>query len=146
MMRHGAFLLATALLLVVVWMLYAALAMHGGAGRVPVVILVPTVVALLVQWGLDLRRELREGSIEFLTSRELGAAIIVVGVVAAAELLGLAIGVSLCLLLLLTLRAKVAVPKAAIAAFATFLTIDQGIRHGMGMLLPEGRLWVWLGL
>ena len=145
-MRQGALIVSTALCLLAAWMLYESLGMAGRAGQVPIVVLVPTLAALSVQVALDLPRSLADGSEELLTSRELNACIIVSTVVVATELLGLAIGVSVCLMALLTLRARVGVPQAALAAAAAFLTIDQGIGHAMGMFLPQGRLWSWLGL
>lgn len=144
-MRHGALILSAALCLLVGWMLYEAQGMAGRAGEVPTVVLVPTLAALLVQLGLDLRRSLAGGTEALLTSRELNACVIVSAVVVAAETLGLAIGVSICLLALLSLRARIGLPRALAAAVATFVTIDQGIGHAMGMYLPPGRLWSWLG-
>lgn len=145
-MRHGPVIVSAALCLLVGWMLYESFVMDGRAGEVPIVVLAPTLVALIAQLWLDLRRSRAQSSGELLSSRELNACIIVSAVVVATEILGLAIGVSICLLAMLVLRARVGVLQATAVAVATFLTIDQGIGHFMGMYLPDGRLWEWLGL
>jgi hypothetical protein len=148
-------------------LLLATFGLAPAARRVPQLILVPTLLALLLQLLRDLGRFGGEGSartgawrrygvpargLESISvepprpAREAAALGLVAGVALSIDLLGLALALPLWLGLVLILRARVRVLVAAATAGLTFVAIDLGLVRTLGTFLPPGRLLGWLGL
>lgn len=148
-------------------LLLTALELGASARRVPLVILVPTMLLLLLQLLRDLGVFAGDGAgrakawlgyrsppqgLEAVSTerrepaRELMAVALVAGVVLSIDLLGLPLALPLWLCLVLVVRARVRLAYAALAAGMTFVAIEIGLVHTLGTLLPNGRLLDWLGL
>lgn len=164
-MRPAAALVSGALCALCGGLLLAALQLGPAARRVPLVILVPTMLLLLLQLLRDLGLLAGAGrprgwlafpspphGLEAVAAaprepaRELIAVGLVAAVVLSVDLLGLPVALPLWLCLVLVVRARVRLAVAALTAALTFIAIEMGLVRTLGTLLPPGRLLDWLGL
>jgi hypothetical protein len=163
--RAGAPALALAFGLLAAALLASALPLAPIARLMPLVILVPTLAALLLELGLELRaarrgavpratgglgaavvdarRRARGGAArgdEPLRPRELAAIGVIVALTLAVDLLGSAIAVPAMMLIWLALRAGMPAWRAACAALVAFLAIHVLLGMMLEVALPPARL------